>query len=160
VSQVLALEIVAEDDRLWAAGQARRFAAELGFSALDQARLAVCVAELASNTAKHAGRGRIELSEEEEPRRGCRVRAEDHGPGIACVDDALRDGFSEGRLLTPDVPLWERRGLGVGLGALGRFLRDVRVSARPGGGLLIEAVLWREPLTEDRIEEVKSWPRS
>ena len=142
---MLALEIVAEDDRLWAAGRARRFAAELGFSALDQARLAVCVAELASNTAKHAGRGRIELSEEEAPRRGCRVRAEDEGPGIASVEDALRDGFSEGRWLTPDVPLHERHGLGVGLGALDRFLHDVRLSARPGGGLLIEGVLWREP---------------
>ena len=146
MSRVLALEITAEHDRLWAAGRARRFAAELGFSTLDQARLAVCVAELASNTAKHAGRGRIELSEEEPPRCGCRVRAEDEGPGIASVDDALRDGFSEGRLLTPDVPLGERRGLGVGLGAIGRFLRDVRVSARPGGGLVIEAVLWRAPL--------------
>ena len=142
---VLALEIVTQDDRLWAAGRARRFAAELGFSALDQARLAVCVAELASNTAKHAGRGRIELSEEEAPLRGCRVRAEDEGPGIACVADALRDGFSEGRWLTPDVPQRERHGLGVGLGALGRFLRDARVSARPGGGLLIEGVLRRDP---------------
>ncbi len=145
MSRVLSLDIQAEDDRLWAAGRARRFAAELGFSRLEQARLAVCVAELASNAAKHAGRGRIELSEEEAPRRGCRVRAEDEGPGIASVDDALRDGFSEGRWLTPDVPMNERRGLGVGLGAVGRFLRDVRVSARPGGGLLIEGVLWREP---------------
>ena len=146
MTEVLALEIVAEHDRLWAAGRARRFAAELGFSALEQARLAVCVAELASNTAKHAGRGWIHLSEEEAgPRRGCRVRATDEGPGIASVDDALRDGFSEGRWLTPDVPLRERHGLGVGLGTLGRFLSDVRMSPRPGGGLLIEGVLWREP---------------
>ena len=159
MSRTLSLEILAEEDRLWAAGRARRFVAELGFSSLDQARLAVCIAELASNTAKHAGGGRIELAEEELPRRGCRVRADDEGPGIACVDDALRDGFSEGRLLTPDVPLRERHGLGVGLGALGRFLRDVRVSARPGGGLRIEAVLWREPVADNRIEEVRAWRR-
>jgi serine/threonine-protein kinase RsbT len=143
VSRVLALEIVDEDDRLWASGQARRFAAALGFSALERARLMVCIAELASNTAKHAGRGRIELSEVKTPRAGCRVRVEDEGPGIACVVDALRDGFSEGRWLTPDVPLEQRRGLGVGLGAVCRMMSDVRLSPRPGGGLVIEAVLWR-----------------
>jgi serine/threonine-protein kinase RsbT len=143
VSRVLAMEIVAEDDRLWASGQARQFAAALGFSTLERARLALCVAELASNTAKHAGRGRIELSEVEAPSPGCRVRAEDEGPGIACVDEALRDGFSEGRWLTPDVPWGERRGLGVGLGAVCRLLSDVRLSPRPGGGLVIEAVMWR-----------------
>ena len=147
VTRVLVMEIVAEDDRLWASGQARRFAAALGFSSLEQARLAVCVAELSSNTAKHAGHGRIQLSEVEGPRAGCRLRAEDEGPGIACVEEALRDGFSEGRWLTPDVPLNERRGLGVGLGTVCRMMSDVRLLPRPGGGLVIEAVLWREPKT-------------
>jgi anti-sigma regulatory factor (Ser/Thr protein kinase) len=51
----LSFQIVSQQDRLWAAGQARRFAAVLGFCELDQARLAVCIAELASNLAGHAG---------------------------------------------------------------------------------------------------------
>jgi len=160
VSRVLALEIAAEDDRLWASGQARRFAEALGFSTLDRARLAVCVAELASNAAKHAGGGRIELAEVASPRAGCRVRAEDAGPGIACVDEALRDGFSEGRWLTPDVPLGERRGLGVGLGAVCRMLSDVRLSPRAGGGLVIEAVMWRGSWDQHSNEEVETWRRT
>lgn len=55
--------MASENDRLWASGEARRFAAELGFHAADQARIAVCVAELASNAAKHAGGGRVEIAE-------------------------------------------------------------------------------------------------
>jgi serine/threonine-protein kinase RsbT len=139
------LPITSEDDRWWAAGEARRFAAGLGFVLEDQARIAVCVAELASNIAKYGKRGEIELAEVTLPARGCRVRAEDDGPGISAVAESLRDGFSEGRLLTPDVPPSERRGLGVGLGAVCRLMSDVRFLSSASGGVLIEAVLWLKP---------------
>jgi serine/threonine-protein kinase RsbT len=139
------LPIASEDERLWASGEARKFAAELGFCPDDQARIAVCVAELASNAVKHGGGGRVELHEVILPAPGCRVRVEDHGPGIGAVDEALRDGFSEGRWLTGDVPWSERRGLGVGLGAVRRLMSDVRVLSSSSEGLIIEAVLWRKP---------------
>lgn len=139
------LPINSEDDRLWASGEAKRFAAELGFNHADQARVAVCVAELASNIAKYAQQGEIEIAELPRPARGLRVRAEDRGPGIPGVEDSLRDGFSEGRWLTPDVPLSERRGLGVGLGTVCRLMSDVRILSSASGGLLIEAVLWLKP---------------
>ncbi len=155
VSRARVMEILAEDDRLWASGEARRFAAELGFSAGEQAKVALSVAELASNAAKHAGRGVIELAELTDPTQGTpggtprpvglRVRAVDHGPGIPAVADSLRDGFSEGRWLTPDVSMRERRGLGVGLGAVCRLMSEVRVLSGAGGGVIIEAVLRLAP---------------
>ncbi|MFI5297616.1 MAG: ATP-binding protein [Polyangiales bacterium] len=152
MSRVRVIEITAEDDRYGAAGEARRFAAALGFASREQARVAVCVAELASNVAKHAGRGRIELSEVmpsaplgSAPRIGCRVCALDDGPGISAIDDSLRDGFSEGRFLTPDTPARERRGLGAGLGAVVRLMSEVTVVSPPGGGVVVEAVLWGTP---------------
>lgn len=160
MSRVLVMDVWGEDDRLWASGEARRFAADLGFSPADQGRLAVCVTELASNAAKHAGGGQIELSEIPEATPACRVRAMDAGPGIAAVEDALRDGFSEGRWLTPDVPPSERRGLGVGLGAVLRMMSEVRVQPRPGGGLMIEAVLRRGPERVLRDEEDGSCRKS
>lgn len=143
MTRACSLEITTEQDRIWAAGEARRFAAALGFSLEEQGRLALCVAELASNAAKYAGRGRIELEEIGGPVPGCRVLAADDGPGIAAAEDALRDGFSEGRWLTPDVPLRERRGLGIGLGTVCRLMSEVRVLPRPTGGLLVEAVIFR-----------------
>lgn len=139
------LEIVSEHDRFWASREARQFAASLGFGADGQARIALCVAELASNIVRHAGRGWIDLIELREPSRGCRVRADDEGPGLPQPDEALRDGFSEGRWLTPDVPLSERRGLGVGLGTVCRAMSEVQVLPRPGGGLRVEATLWETP---------------
>jgi serine/threonine-protein kinase RsbT len=155
---VCALEIFCENDRFWASGEARRFAASVGFGAAAQARIALCVAELASNAAKHAGCGRMELVELFTPARGCRVRIEDEGPGIPQLDEALCDGFSEGRWLTPDVPLSERRGLGVGLGTVVRLMSDVRVLPRPGGGLRIEATLWQTPeRSSEDGKEVEAW---
>jgi serine/threonine-protein kinase RsbT len=145
VSRSITLDVIEEGDRLWASGAARRFLATHGFSMKEQAQVALCVAELASNVAKHGGGGRIELTYVDEPARGCRVRATDDGPGILAVDDALADGFSEGRWLTPDVPSAERHGLGVGLGTVRRLMSDVTLSARPQGGLLIDAVLWHSP---------------
>ena len=161
-------EIAAEEDRFWISGEARRFAAARGFSPAEQARRAGCGAELASNTAKHAGRGRLDLAEVTalpaspagEIAIGCRVCAVDDGPGIAAVDDALRDGFSEGRPLTPDTPLSERRGLGIGLGAVCRLMSEVRVVSRRGGGVMIEAVLWRAPDPVLRNEEERSCRRA
>lgn len=138
------LMIASEEDRLWASGEARRYASELGFGADDQARIAVCVAELASNAAKHGGGGRVEIAEVILPAPGCCVRVSDHGPGIGAIDEALRDGFSEGRWLTGDVPWSQRRGLGVGLGAVIRLMNDVRVLSSSSEGLVIEAVLWRK----------------
>lgn len=138
-------EITGDYDRWWASGATRRFAAALGFGREDQARLSVSVAELASNIARHAGRGRIELHELVTPTTGCRVVAVDDGPGIRAIDEALLDGFSEGRWLTPDVAVRERKGLGVGLGTVRRMLDDVRVASVPGGGLVVEAVLFRAP---------------
>jgi len=137
------MEVRTQDDRWWAAAEARRFAAALGFSEDEQARIAVCVAELASNAAKHAGRGRITLTAITVPSPGVRVCAVDSGPGIARPEDALRDGFSEGRWLTPEVPARERRGLGVGLGTVCRLMSAMRVTPRPGGGVSVEAMLYR-----------------
>jgi len=139
------LPITSEDDRWWASGEARRFAEELGFSLADQARIAVCVAELASNIAKYAKHGEIELAEVALPSQGCCVRAADAGPGISVIEESLCDGFSEGRWLTPDVPLSKRRGLGIGLGTICRLMSDVRILSNSSGGLLIEAMLWRKP---------------
>ncbi len=153
------LEVGSPHDRLWASRVARRFAATLGFGPKEQARVALSVAELASNAAKYAGRGRVELRALGAPRPGCLVRVEDEGPGIAAPAEALCDGFSEGRFLTPDVPLAERRGLGVGLGSVCRMMDEVRLSPGARGGLVVEAVLWH-PARSGFGEEMGRWRRA
>jgi serine/threonine-protein kinase RsbT len=135
-------EIASVDDRYWCAGEARRLSAEIGFDPKAQGEIAVSVAELVGNAAKHAGRGSLELSAIGDPRVGIRVVVEDHGPGLTDPEMALIDGYSEGRKLSPDSPRQRGQGLGVGLGAVVRLMSEVDIQNRPGQGLRIVAVRW------------------
>lgn len=94
------------------------------------------VSELATNIIKYAGHGvvRIEpLFQDGKP--GVRVQAVDHGPGIADLDAALRDGFSTGGTL------------GLGLPAVRRLMDSLHIRCPEEGGTHVEAVRWvRRPV--------------
>lgn len=94
------------------------------------------VSELATNIIKYASHGviRIEpLFQDGKP--GVRVQAVDHGPGIADLDAALRDGFSTGGTL------------GLGLPAVRRLMDSLNVRCPEGGGTHVEAIRWcRRPV--------------
>jgi serine/threonine-protein kinase RsbT len=135
-------EIASVDDRFWCAGEARRMSAELGFDSIAQGEIAVSVAELVANAAKHAGQGSLELSIIDEPRLGVRVVVEDNGPGLSDPEMAVVDGYSEGRRLSPDSPRLPGQGLGVGLGAVVRFMSHVDIQNLPDKGVRIVAVRW------------------
>lgn len=134
----------AEADRFWLASEARRIAQAEGFSREEQAQLATSVSELVSNAVKHAGGGTFVLTVKQGPPTTIEVVIEDDGPGIPDVEDALRDGFSEGRWLTPDVPMSKRRGLGTGLGAVQRMMTQLTISRRASGGTRVCATLVRK----------------
>jgi serine/threonine-protein kinase RsbT len=138
--------ITSEKERFWLVGEATRLAASLGLGPRQRQALGIVVAELVSNASKHAGGGRLRLWPATAPdgRRGVRLAVEDEGPGIASPDEARRDGYSEGRWLTPDTPAGERHGLGVGLGAVYRLADEVAIAARPGGGAIVSAVVWAD----------------
>jgi serine/threonine-protein kinase RsbT len=110
----------------------RTVSRELGFGLVDQTKLVTATSELARNVVDYAGSGtaRIE-SLNEGPRRGVRVVFEDHGPGIADVEQALRDGFSTGG------------GLGLGLGGARRLSNDFEIQSSPGHGTRVAITRWR-----------------
>ena len=60
-------DIGSEHERFWCAAEGKRYAAAIGFDATSQGEIAICIAELASNVAKFAGRGTITLSMVEQP---------------------------------------------------------------------------------------------
>ena len=64
-------------------------------------------------------------------RAGVRLTFEDQGPGIADVQQALRDGYTTGN------------GLGLGLGGARRLMSELDISSRPGEGTTIVAVRWK-----------------
>lgn len=125
-------------DRLIAAALARAVGRRAGLGPRACAEIALATAELASNAVRHGGGGEIELDVVVDAgRSGVRVVCRDAGPGIADVEAALRDGWSQGRQLGPDDP-W-REGLGTGLGAVKRACPDLSIESAPGRGTVVIA---------------------
>ncbi|HSD11831.1 MAG TPA: ATP-binding SpoIIE family protein phosphatase [Candidatus Binatia bacterium] len=127
--------------------EARRLASdlarEIGFDTGDVGRVAIVVTEAATNLVKHAGGGEILLqSATHEGGRGLEVVALDRGPGIANVDEALRDGFSTGG------------SAGTGLGAISRQSSVFDIHSAPGVGTGVLARLWLGPDGKDVGEAI------
>lgn len=130
-------------DRLYCSALALRFAHEAGLARREAGRVALCVAELVSNVARHARDGDLELDvavadRDGVPSRAVRVVVRDRGPGLSDVELAVRDGWSQGRALAPEDP--RGQGLGKGLGAVLRVMDSVRIEARPGEGTTVTAL--------------------
>jgi serine/threonine-protein kinase RsbT len=129
-SRSIALE--SEHDIAVARGEARAFAAALGFRVIDQTRLATVTSELARNVVKYAGRGRMiaQPTADARGRAGLRLIFEDSGPGIPDIAAAMRDGFSTGR------------GLGKGLPGSKRLVDEFEIESEVGRGTRVTVVRW------------------
>jgi serine/threonine-protein kinase RsbT len=126
------ISLDSEHDILIARGEVRRLAASLGFSMIDQTRLATVTSELARNIVKYARSGRL-IAQPTEAMRGVGLRLifEDEGPGIHNVEAAMRDGFSTGR------------GLGKGLPGSKRLVHEFQIESNAGHGTRVTIVRWR-----------------
>ena len=113
--------------------KAKAVVGETGFAHSAVEEIAIVVRELTSNIVKHAGEGTITITPcENDGRRGIEIRAEDIGPGIADVDQALEDGYSTAG------------SLGYGLGAVHRLMDDLVIESHENGttGAQIVATRW------------------
>ncbi len=119
------------NDVVRARQQVRQLAVESGFSLVDQTKIVTAASELARNTVVHGGGGSMRVeSLDEGTRRGIRLTFADHGPGIADIALALRDGFTTGN------------GLGLGLGGARRLMNEFNIVS-DGRGTTVVAVRWR-----------------
>ena len=119
--------------------EATEFASAHGFPGRETWELGIAVSELATNVTRHGGGGWMRLEFVHDPAPGIAIIASDKGPGISDIDAALVDDFSEGRLLSENVPPTLRQGLGSGLGAVMRLTDDVNIESTPGVGTTIRA---------------------
>jgi serine/threonine-protein kinase RsbT len=107
-------------------------AVDAGLRLIDQTKLVTAVSELARNTVVHGGGGHMAAGVVEEAgRSGVWAVFEDEGPGIADVDQALREGYSTGD------------GLGLGLGGARRLVHEFTIRSAPGEGTTVRVVSWR-----------------
>jgi serine/threonine-protein kinase RsbT len=125
------IPIERELDIVSARQKGRELAATMGFSGTDQTLLATAISEVARNIVSYAGRGTIVLSSiEHQGRRGLMIVAEDHGPGIANIELAMRDGFSTGG------------SLGAGLPGAKRLVDDFELASTVGAGTTVTLKKW------------------
>lgn len=111
--------------------EGRQLAAEAGFNGSDLTVIATAISEVARNIVEYARKGEIILSiVHEGNRRGLRVIADDDGPGIPNVEQAMQDGFSTGR------------GLGLGLPGTRRLMDEFVIKSRVGEGTTVTATKW------------------
>lgn len=126
VMEPIAIPIATEIDLLTCREGARKLAASLGFSEVDQVRISTAVSEIVRNVLSYAVRGTMTLIPN--PQRALTIVIEDQGPGIPDVERALQDGFSSGQ------------SLGVGLPGSRRLMDEFRITSQVNKGTRVEMV--------------------
>lgn len=110
----------------------RQVAVDLKFSLVDQTKIITAASEIARNTLDYGGGGTVKLEAlESGTRYGLRLTFEDHGPGIADLDLALKDGFTTGK------------GLGMGLSGSKRLVSEFEISSTVGEGTRVTITRWK-----------------
>jgi serine/threonine-protein kinase RsbT len=110
----------------------RTMAIEAGLRLVDQTKIVTAASELARNTVIYGGGGTLLLETVSDgARKGVRLTFEDHGPGIADLDLAMKDGYTTGG------------GLGLGLSGAKRLSNEFEIFSKPGEGTRITITRWR-----------------
>lgn len=126
------LPIQSEEDIVRVRQVVRAWCVDLRFSLVEQTKMVTAASELARNARVYGGGGTVELEAiEQNGRHGLRLTFKDHGPGIADVEAAMKDGFTTGN------------GLGLGLGGAKRLVNDFEITSQAGGGTTVRIVRWR-----------------
>lgn len=124
--------------------EARRLAVAIARAeGLDEKRIGdagLAATEMATNLCKHAKSGEIQISHVHGPAEpGVDVLAIDHGPGIASIEECLRDGYSSTGTN------------GTGLGAISRCASVFDAYSQPGKGTVMLARLGASATTNGMI---------
>jgi serine/threonine-protein kinase RsbT len=126
------VEIRLSDDVVRVRQLTRTFALEVGLSLVDQTKIVTASSELARNTLDYGGGGNVAVELlEQGGRRGVRLTFEDKGPGIADIEQALKDGFTSGK------------GMGLGLGGAKRLCNEFSIASKPGEGTKVTIARWK-----------------
>jgi serine/threonine-protein kinase RsbT len=126
------IPVRSQEDVVMVRQRVRAVAADEGFKLVDQTKLVTAASELARNTFVYGGGGTTLIeSIENGTRRGLRVTFEDHGPGIADIQLAMKDGYTTGA------------GLGLGLSGAKRLSNEFEIFSKPGEGTRVSIVRWK-----------------
>jgi len=103
-----------------------------GFSLVDQTKIVTAASEIARNTVDYGGGGTLRIEVLRDGRRtGVRLTFIDQGPGIADIEQAMKDGFTTGE------------GLGLGLSGAKRLSNEFAITSTPGNGTIVTLARWK-----------------
>lgn len=121
-----------DGDIIAARQKGRDLASQIGFSGSDLTIIATAISEIARNIVSYARQGEISLAiAEKSGKRGLVVVASDQGPGIANIEQAMRDGFSTGK------------SLGLGLPGARRLMDEFEIVSTVGQGTTVTMRKWK-----------------
>lgn len=126
------VSIRSDADIIAARMAARDVARSMGFSAIDQARIATATSELARNILLYAGEGSVTIAQTRRDNMyGIEMIFEDQGPGIANLDLLLSDDHSTSAVS------------GLGLAGTRRLMDEMNIQSVIGQGTTIICRRWR-----------------
>ena len=126
------LPITTSGDVVLVRNAVRTAAERLGFRHIDVTKLVTAASELARNTLVYGGGGTAGVEcLPADSRSGVRVTFEDHGPGIADVQLALREGYTTGG------------GLGLGLSGAKKLVDEFEIDSEVARGTRVTITKWR-----------------
>ena len=121
-----------EPDILSVRQAVRQAAKQLNFGLVDQTKIVTAASELARNALIHGGGGRCTISVVcAGGRTGLRLIFEDDGPGIADINQAMREGFST------------QNGLGLGLSGAKRLVNEFELRSEINKGTSVTVTRWK-----------------
>jgi serine/threonine-protein kinase RsbT len=124
--------INSDQDIVTARQKGRLLAVALGFSPGDATLIATAISELARNIVAYAKSGEIRLAMiNGSGRQGIQLVAQDQGPGIFDIQQALRDGFSTSG------------SLGLGLPGVRRLVDAFEIVSEKDRGTTVTAQKWK-----------------
>jgi serine/threonine-protein kinase RsbT len=126
------MELRSSEDIVRVRQEVRKSAVALGFGIVDQTKMVTASSELARNTVDYGGGGTVRIETVQNDRRaGLRLTFEDQGPGIADIEQALKDGYTSGG------------GMGLGLGGSKRLSHEFEIFSTLGEGTRVSIVRWK-----------------
>jgi serine/threonine-protein kinase RsbT len=129
--EMMRFRIASETDLSRIVMEVKRQSQELGFDAVDAAKVSSAASELLRNVLKYAASGHATVRKLHTNRRiGLEFVVRDRGPGIEDVERALQDHYSTSGTL------------GLGLPGVKRMVDEFDIESTPGSGTNVRFIYW------------------
>ncbi len=126
------MSVFKEQDVVPFRNRVKEYATKIGMGLVNQTKLITAASELVRNMLRYAEGGDTLIEVISKGREnGIRLTFADKGPGIANIEQAMKDGFSTGK------------SLGLGLPGTKRLVSEFDIKSIVGKGTTVTVVKWK-----------------